>query len=114
MAGRLAVIRDGIELPEDQARALWRAFSDHMERNRDDLEGFARAHGFASVKPEHRRGRAVLLVKSIASIPPPPRSSSRNATPVSSVARAARPAGGRKAGSGSSNVAPGRVATKRR
>ena len=69
------MIRDGIELPEDQARALWRAFSDHMDRNREDLDGFASAHGFATVKAEHRRGTAVLVVKSLASIPPPRRSS---------------------------------------
>jgi hypothetical protein len=73
--GRLAVIRDGIELPEDQARALWRAFSDHMEREHEDHDGFAKQHGFATVKAEHRRGKAVLVVKSMASIPPPRRSS---------------------------------------
>ncbi len=59
---RLAVTRDGVDLPEEQARALWRAFSEHMERNEHDLEGFARDHGFASVRAEHRRGRAVLII----------------------------------------------------
>jgi hypothetical protein len=70
--GRLVVVRDGVELPEEQARALWRAFSEHMDRNERDLDGFARAHGFVSVKPEHRRGRAVLVVTTSQSIPPPP------------------------------------------
>ncbi|MGZ3423268.1 MAG: hypothetical protein ACXWUG_18520 [Polyangiales bacterium] len=69
--GRLAVVRDGIDLPEEQARALWRAFSEHMERSKHDYEGFARDHGFLHVRAEHRRGRAVLFVDSVASIPPP-------------------------------------------
>lgn len=75
--GRLAVIRDGVDLPEDQARALWRAFSEHLERNHEDVEGFARAHGFVAVRAEHRRGRAVLFVSSVASLPPPPPRPSR-------------------------------------
>lgn len=69
--GRLIVVRDGVDLPEEQARALWRAFSEHMERSRHDYDGFARDHGFVSVRAEHRRGRAVLYVSSTASIPPP-------------------------------------------
>ena len=79
--GRLAVVRDGVELPEEQARALWRAFSEHMERSREDLEGFARDHGFTSVRAEHRRGRAVLVVATSASIPPPPRRDAAAAKP---------------------------------
>ncbi len=70
--GRLAVVRDGVDLPEEQARALWRAFSEHMERSHLDYAGFARDHGFAKVKAEHRRGKAVLIVASVASLPPPP------------------------------------------
>lgn len=65
------MIRDGVDLPEDQARALWRAYSEHMERNEGDAEGFARDHGFVSARAEHRRGRAVLIVSSVASLPPP-------------------------------------------
>jgi hypothetical protein len=74
---RLAVVRDGVELAEEQARALWRAFSEHMERSQDDLDGFAKDHGFVAVRTEVRRGRAVLLVWSSASasIPPAPRRS---------------------------------------
>lgn len=79
--GRLAVVRDGVDLPEEQARALWRAFSEHMERSHDDYDGFARDHGFLSVRAEHRRGRAVLIVSSVASIPPPPPRASRPSSP---------------------------------
>jgi len=79
--GRLAVVRDGVDLPEEQARALWRAFSEHMERTRHDYDGFARDHGFLSVRAEHRRGRAVLIVSSVASLPPPPPRQSRPSNP---------------------------------
>jgi hypothetical protein len=97
---RLAVLRDGVELPEEQARALWRAFSEHMERNQDDLEGFARDHGFVSVRAEHRRGRAVLVVATSASIPPPvpgresrePREERTSKTPARGRARVSVPA----------------------
>ncbi len=80
--GRLAVIRDGVDLPEEQARALWRAFSEHMERSQHDYDGFARDHGFLSVRAEHRRGRAVLIVSSVASLPPPPPRQSRPTRPM--------------------------------
>ncbi len=88
---RLAVVRDGIELPEEQARALWRAFSEHMEQNPHDFEGFARAHGFVQVRAEHRRTRAVLLVSSrAASMPPPKRPSTRKTEVPVVVARTTR------------------------
>jgi len=99
-SGRLVVVRDGIELPEEQARALWRAFSEHMERNREDLDGFARSHGFVAVRPEHRRGRAVLVVTTTQSLPPPPpkakpmvRASSRSSRPAPAKGRSS---GGRR------------------
>lgn len=100
--GRLAVIRDGVDLPEEQARALWRAFSEHMERTHLDYEGFARDHGFAKVKAEHRRGKAVLIVASVASMPPPPpRTSGVGRAPAPRKARPSAPppakaAGGRR------------------
>jgi hypothetical protein len=96
--GRLAVIRDGVDLPEDQARALWRAFSEHMEHSRHDYDGFARDHGFLSVRAEHRRGRAILIVSSRASLPPP---------------RPSRPSRA-KAVARESTASPQRVAGKRR
>jgi len=95
--GRLVVVRDGVELPEEQARALWRAFSEHMDRNERDLDGFARAHGFVSVRPEHRRGRAVLVVTTSQSIPPP---AARAKPVVRAASRSTRPAPAAKGRSG--------------
>jgi hypothetical protein len=59
---RLAVQIDGTALPEEEARALWAKFSDHMDAHAGDLAGFARAEGFASVHPEARSGVAFLIV----------------------------------------------------
>jgi hypothetical protein len=59
---RLAVLLDGVPMAEQEARALWARFSAHMDEHRGDLAGFARAEGFASVHPETRDGRAVLVV----------------------------------------------------
>jgi hypothetical protein len=53
---------DGAALPDGEAEALWRDFSAHMDAHRGDLAGFAAARGFAAVKPEYRRGQAVLVV----------------------------------------------------
>ena len=58
----LAVVIDGVPLGDDEARALWVRFSAHMEANEGDLAGFAKSEGFASVHPEMRAGRAVLVV----------------------------------------------------
>jgi hypothetical protein len=59
----LAALVDNKPLPEDQARELWNEFSLHMDENRNDMAGFAKKKGWKSVAPEHRRGQAVLLVK---------------------------------------------------
>ena len=59
---RLVVIVDGKTLPEGAARALWKRFSEHMDKNRSDTGGFARAEGFTSVRPESRGGQAVLVI----------------------------------------------------
>jgi hypothetical protein len=59
---RLTVIVDGKHLAEDAARALWKRFSEHLEEHRLDFDGFAKAEGFASVRPESRGGEAVLVV----------------------------------------------------
>ncbi len=53
---------DGVALPADAAEAVWRAFSAWMDDNQGDLDGFAKQRGFTSVKPEYRRGQAVLVV----------------------------------------------------
>jgi hypothetical protein len=57
----LAVIVDGTPLPDEEARAMWKRFSDHMDVHKGDLVGFAKAEGFASVHPEMHNGRAVLV-----------------------------------------------------
>ena len=59
---RLAVLIDGAPLSDDDARDLWTAFSQHMDEHEGDLAGFAKLRGYASVKPEARKGQAVLVV----------------------------------------------------
>ena len=61
-ATNLAVFVDGRPLPDEQARALWTRFSAHMDQHQGDLAGFAQQEGFSSVRPETRKGRAVLVV----------------------------------------------------
>lgn len=63
---RLAAMRDGIALGEDEARELWREFSAHMDANKGDMAGFARLKGWHAVAPEYRQGKAVLLVSTTA------------------------------------------------
>ena len=60
---RLAVEIDGAALSDDEARAIWEAFSAWMDDHRGDMAGFARERGYASVEPTYRRGRAVLIVR---------------------------------------------------
>jgi hypothetical protein len=57
----LGVLIDGAPLPDDEARAFWKRFSDWMEEHRGDLAGFARAEGFASVHPEMHVSGPVLI-----------------------------------------------------
>jgi hypothetical protein len=59
--GKLAVKIDGEALPEAEARAFWERFSAHMEANKGDLAGFAKAEGLASVHPGLDAGGPVLL-----------------------------------------------------
>ena len=59
---RLAVKVNGVFLDDEAARAMWLAFSAHMDAHENDFEGFARSKGFASAKPEHQEGRAVLTL----------------------------------------------------
>ena len=60
---RLTVFVDDRELPEEEARALWKRFSDHMEAHQGDLRGFAEKEGVASVLPEHGAGKAILRLR---------------------------------------------------
>ena len=48
---KLTVRVDGVVMADEDARAFWARFSEHMETNKGDLAGFARAEGFASVRP---------------------------------------------------------------
>jgi hypothetical protein len=57
----LKVLVEGIPLPDEEARALWRRFSAWMDANVGDLAGFARAEGFASLHPEMHGGDPVLV-----------------------------------------------------
>jgi hypothetical protein len=57
----LRVVVDGKPLPDDEARTLWRRFSAWMSEHVGDLGGFARAEGFASVRPEMHGGVPVLV-----------------------------------------------------
>jgi hypothetical protein len=63
---RLQVLKDGAQLPEEEARELWKEFSAHMDVNRGDMSGFAVKKGWHSVLPEHRAGKAVLVVSTTA------------------------------------------------
>jgi hypothetical protein len=62
----LAVEVDGRALPADEARTLWEEFSRHLDEHELDFDGFAKSKGFASVRPTHKGGRAVLLVETTA------------------------------------------------
>ncbi len=57
----LKVQIDGAPLGDDEARAFWKRFSDHMEDHKGDLAGFAESEGLASVRPEMHVGDAVLV-----------------------------------------------------
>jgi hypothetical protein len=59
---RLAVKVNGAFLDDEAARQMWVEFSAHMDAHENDFEGFARSKGFASAKPEHQEGRAVLVL----------------------------------------------------
>jgi hypothetical protein len=73
-ASRLAAWIDGTPLAEEEARALWKEFSEHMDEHRGDMAGFATKKGWFSVLPEHRAGKAVLMVRTSATakMAPPP------------------------------------------
>ena len=62
MSGALAVTVDGEAMEESAARAFWTRFSAHMEANKGDLAGFAKAEGFASVHPSVGPSGPLLVV----------------------------------------------------
>jgi hypothetical protein len=57
----LAALVDGASLPLDEARELWKKFSDYMGEHRGDFAGFAKTNGFVRIAPEYRNGKAVLV-----------------------------------------------------
>ena len=59
---KLTVIVDGTPMPDEEARLFWSRFSEHMEKNKGDLAGFAKAEGFASVRPAMGPEGAQLVV----------------------------------------------------
>ena len=79
MSGKanLAALVDGAPLGEEEARALWKEFSAHMDEHRGDMAGFAKLKGWQSVLPEYRRGQAVLVVKTGAAAPAKPKKKGR-------------------------------------
>jgi hypothetical protein len=66
---RLAVLVDGVALPEEEARELWTKFSQHMDEHQGDMAGFAKLCGYARVAPEARNGQAVLVVQTTEGAP---------------------------------------------
>jgi hypothetical protein len=59
---RLKVIVDGDPMPEEEAHAFWKRFSDHMDTHKGDLAGFAKLEGYASVHPKMGPDGAELWV----------------------------------------------------
>ncbi len=70
-ASKLAAMIDGALLPEEDAKALWKEFSEHMEANRGDMAGFAAKKAWFSIAPEYRGGKAVLIVRTTATAKAP-------------------------------------------
>ena len=78
-SGGLAATIDGAALPDDEARALWAEFSQHMDEHKGDTEGFARQKGWAGAAPVYRGGQAVLIVWTQG--PPPAELAAKQAAP---------------------------------
>jgi hypothetical protein len=68
----LAASIDGVPLPDEEARALWTRFSQHMDEHRGDTAGLARANGYVSVTPTFDGGRAVLVARTTEAPPRKP------------------------------------------
>jgi hypothetical protein len=104
--GRLGAILDGQPLPESDARALWARFSEYMDAHKGDLRGFAVAEGYASVRPETRKGQAVLVLSRTA--PQEPYGESRSGGGSGGAQRAdGRDGRGKGGGSGTSRKGGG-------
>ncbi len=100
----LSAFVDGRSLPEDEARAIWKEFSEHMDEHRGDMSGFAAKRGWTSVAPEYREGQAVLVVRTTPSAPglPPAPAPPKAAAPSTGAKKrpTRRPAAGGRASGG--------------
>ena len=88
----LSVVVDGVRMKEDEARAFWARFSDHMEKNKGDLGGFAKAEGYASVRPTMTPSGPELVVSRTAPQQPYTKAGSSSGSPRPQE----RPAAGQK------------------
>jgi len=81
-SSRLAAVVGGKALSKDEARALWQRFSEYMDANRNDFDGFAKREGFAHASVAANGGIATLTLSSepVAAMP---RSSGRSGSPKS-------------------------------
>ncbi|MRG95192.1 hypothetical protein [Polyangium spumosum] len=70
--GNLAAFVDGVALPDDQARDLWKRFSEWMGEHKGDMAGFGKQNGYTQITPEYRGGRAVLIAYTKEPPPAPP------------------------------------------
>lgn len=79
---KLTVIVDGTPMPDEEARLFWNRFSEHMEANKGDLAGFAKAEGFASVRPAMGPEGAQLVVSRTAKQEPYGKARSSSGSPA--------------------------------
>jgi hypothetical protein len=79
---KLTVIVDGTPMPDEEARLFWNRFSEHMEANKGDLAGFAKAEGFASVRPAMGPEGAQLVVSRTARQEPYGKARSSSGSPA--------------------------------
>jgi hypothetical protein len=61
---------DGEPLPNQEAIAFWKRFSEWMDEHPGDLGGFARTEGLSSVQPQMHDGTPVLVASRTAPQPP--------------------------------------------
>lgn len=90
MASRLAVIRDGVALSDDEARALWTKMSAWLDAHENDFDGFAKSIGVSRVLVEATGARATMKVSTAKGGEPAPRPSAPAASPGGGASRRAR------------------------
>ena len=94
----LSVVVDGVKMAEPEARAFWARFSEHMEKNKGDLAGFARAEGFASVRPVMTAQGPELVVSRTAPQQPYRKAENKGSSAGSKKPQAGAPGGHKKPG----------------